>query len=216
MKPAPNPRVQRTRSSASPRHEPLTRHLLGAAKDLRRLLLVSLAIAGFVGAAPHSSAVKASGECAKSLPSTLAQSLGQLYPSSALLTLDQLDRQARSLFVKEEGLRCPGVVRLDFFGDHREAYGVVVVTGAGEASRSHLVLASRIDVASQWSIQTLHTLGDPSLATVAKEKAGSHEDLYRERKIEAKGEALVWIGWESWATLYAWSGEKIEKIWLSD
>ena len=181
-------------------------------RPISALLLMPVLLGATALAAP----VRAAKECSFLLPESLAESLGRLHPGAKVLTLDQLHRRERRLFKKEEGRRCPGIVHLDFFGDHRDAYGVVLVTGAGQGRRLRLIVASRTEQASAWNIETLDTQKGPSLATVAKKAPGVYEDIHRKKKIDANAEALVWVGWERWAILYAWTGQKIDKIWLSD
>ncbi len=183
---------------------------------MKRPIFALLLTPVLLGATALAAPVRATKECSFLLPESLAESLGRVHPGAKVLTLDQLHRRERRLFKKEEGRRCPGVVHLDFFGDHREAYGVVLVTGASQRRRLRLIVASRTSQAPAWNIETLEAMKDPSLATLAKRRPGVYEDLRRKEKIEANAEALVWVRWDSWAILYAWTGQKIDKIWLSD
>ena len=169
-----------------------------------------------LGAAALAAPVRAAKECSFLLPESLAESLGRLHPGGKVLSLDQLHRRERRLFKKAEGRRCPGIMHLDFFGDHREAYGVVLVTGEGQRRRSRLILASRTDQVSAWNIETLGATKDPGLATLTKKEPRVYEDIHHRKKIDAQAEALVWVRRESWAILYAWTGQRVEKIRLSD
>ena len=167
-----------------------------------------------LGAAALAAPVRAAKECSFLLPESLGDSLGRLHPGAQVLSLNQLRRSERRLFKKAEGRRCPGIVHLDFFGDHREAYGVVLVTGAAAQRRLRLILASRMEGASAWKIETLDTRKDPGLATVAKEPPGVYEDIHHKKKIQASAETLLWVCWGKSTILYAWTGEEIDKIWL--
>jgi hypothetical protein len=169
-----------------------------------------------VRATPPSPPLRAERECAALLPRPLEQALGRRFPAAAVLTLEQLDPTEKSLFTQQEGPRCPGVVHLDFFGDRTDTYGIVIVTGDGDSRRALLVLASRRRTALPWQLQTLESFSDPGLPTLTREQPGLYEDVYGEKTIRARGEALLLVGWESWAILYAWTGKTIDKVWLAD
>ena len=215
----PNKRVQRTSLRS-----PLTRKAFGAKSALtvnrrlrgfviRAVLAMSvLAVAGLQAAQP----IEVASECSGLLPLTLLKQLQPLYPGSNVLNLDQLESRDRTLFTKAEGRRCPGVVRLDFFGNGQETYGIVLVSGSGESRRARVLLATRKNGASPWRIENLEVMDDPGLPTISKDKPGAHEDVYGAKSVNARGESLVLVGWESWAILYAWTGQKVDKVWLAD
>ena len=160
----------------------------------------------------------ASQECTGLLPSSLAAELGRAYPASSVVTLKGLEPEARSLFTKQLGHRCPGIVHLDFFGDHRDTYGVLLATNssAPDSSNARLILASRVRPSAAWQVQTLEESGELGWMWIARDKPGVHKDVYGQKTIRAKGETLFFAAGETVAILYGWTGKNIDKIWLAD
>lgn len=48
------------------------------------------------------------------------------------------------------------------------------------------------------------------------EKPGKYDDVYGQKTLNADRPVVVLCGYESWAILYAWTGSKVERIWISD
>lgn len=43
-----------------------------------------------------------------------------------------------------------------------------------------------------------------------------YQNVYGDKSIHAKGEALVWVQGSAVVILYAWTGKDIDKVWLRD
>jgi hypothetical protein len=48
------------------------------------------------------------------------------------------------------------------------------------------------------------------------EKPGKYDDVYGEKTLNATRPVVVLCGYNSWAIVYAWTGKKVEKVWISD
>jgi hypothetical protein len=181
------------------------------------MLLLSLIASGRPSMAGPAS-VKAAKECAQLLPTGLAESLGSMFAEARVVTLRELDAEARAHFVAgvNGSQRCPGIVQLDFFGNKTTAFGILLVKGKAQQRRARLVLASQTEGSPAWRVETLLTEEDADIPYLVKEAAGEYEDVYGEEKIQTMGEALVWVDWGTVAILFGWTGAKVEKVWLRD
>jgi len=145
-------------------------------------------------------------------PPGLRDEISKKYPGTGLLSLRDLDEYDLKLFQKDHGNRCPGLVRVDFYGDGKPTWALVLIAGEGSKGKAELVVAHQ--VADGWETRSLETAdGEP---VVWREGPGEYSDVYGQKTIRATRPVIVLCGYESWAILYAWTGKEVEKIWLSD
>lgn len=72
--------------------------------------------------------------------------------SSGWLTLLKM---IGSLFQQEHGSQCPGVVSVDFYGDGRPTFGVVLLASEAGTRKAQLVIAA--EVQNAWKLDVLDT-----------------------------------------------------------
>ena len=146
-------------------------------------------------------------------PSGLAEELSKKYPGTHVVTLTDLSEYRRKLFQKDHGALCPGLVRVNFFGDGKPTWAVVLIAGENPNRKAELIVAHQVD--EQWEIRSLEkTDGTP---VVWREGPGKYEGMYKETPtIHAKYAVIVFCGLESWAIVYSWTGKDVVKTWLSD
>jgi hypothetical protein len=146
------------------------------------------------------------------LPPELGEKISRDYANTKLVSLTDLDEHDRKLFQKEHGKRCPGLVRLDFYGDGKPTWALALIAGENPQRRAQLVVAHQTD--SGWETLALETTdGTPVIWRV---NPGKYTDVYGKNTVVAIHPAIVFCGYESWAILYAWTGKNAEKVWLSD
>jgi hypothetical protein len=126
-----------------------------------------------------------------------------------VVTPADLSPYHRSLFEKDHHLACPGISRLNFFGDTLPAMAMSMVKG----TKAKLILA-RQSVAGSWSISSVED--SDGVPVVWREESGVYSDVYGQKRLKVTLDGLVWCGYESWAILYAWVEGRVEKIWISD
>jgi hypothetical protein len=148
-----------------------------------------------------------SGPCAPK--PALARALSRAVSAWQVVTTPVLDSGDRASFEKDHPGACPGMVELNFFGDALPTTVLSVVNG----TKAKLVLA-RQRSPDRWSIQTLEESDGRPVVWV--EKRGVFSDVHGEKKLTVVREGVVWCGYGSWAILYAWVGNRVEKIWLAD
>lgn len=145
-------------------------------------------------------------------PPGLRDEISKKYPGTHLVGLADLDDYDRKLYQKDHGTRCPGLVRVNFYGDGKSTWALVLTAGKGTEQKAELVVARQ--VGNDWEIRALEkTDGTP---VVWREGAGKHEGMYEKEPLRAKYPVIVFCGYGSWAILYAWTGSEVKKIWLSD
>lgn len=81
------------------------------------------------------------------LPPGLRDKLLKDYPNTRLVGLADLDEHDRQLFQKDHGTRCPGFVRVDFYGDGKPTWALVLISEENPG-RKALVVAHH--VAQNW------------------------------------------------------------------
>jgi hypothetical protein len=146
------------------------------------------------------------------LPPDLGEEISKEYPGTHLLTLADLDEYDRKLFRKDHGTRCPGLVKVNFYGDGKPTWAFVLISGENPKRKAELVVARQI--ANGWETRSLETTdGTP---VVWREGPGKYDGISDPKIIRAKYPVIVFCGYGSWAILYAWTGKEVEKTWISD
>jgi hypothetical protein len=134
------------------------------------------------------------------------------FPDERVLSLADLDQHDRALFQKEHGVRCPGLVNVDFYGDGKPTLALVLI--AGKVSKHNVELVVAHQIADGWAIRSLERTD--GTAVVWREDPGIYRDVYGEKTIRATHPVIVFCGYESWAIVYVWNGGTVEKVWISD
>jgi len=142
----------------------------------------------------------------------LRDEISEKYPGTSLVGLADLSEYDRALFKKDHGSRCPGLVRVDFYGDGNPTWALVLVRGNDSKLNAELVVAHK--TAYVWHIRSLETADEVSV--VWRLGPGVYRDVYGDKTIRARRPVIVLCGYGSWAILYAWTGSDVVKIWLSD
>jgi hypothetical protein len=145
-------------------------------------------------------------------PQGLRDEITKNYPGTHLVSLADLEEYDRKLYQKDHGTRCPGLVRVNFYGDGKPTWALVLIAGAGTNQKAELIVARQ--VGTDWETRSLEkTDGSP---VVWREAPGTYEGMYEKQSLRAKYRVIVFCGYGSWAILYAWTGTEVKKIWLSD
>ncbi len=147
------------------------------------------------------------------LQKDLKQIVSSKYPGRAAVNLADLADADKEIFKKEHGNTCPGLVKMDFYGDGNPTLAMALTTKGVAKGKTELVVAHQ--VGEIWETKTLETT-DGGAPVVWTEKPGDYTDVYGERKVHATKPVIVFCKYESWAILYAWTNNAVVKIWLSD
>jgi hypothetical protein len=145
-------------------------------------------------------------------PPGLRDALSKKYPGTSVLSLADLDDYDRKLFQKDHHSRCPGLVKLDFYGDGKPTWALVLIAGEKSKRKAELVVAQQ--AGEGWELRSLDTAdGTP---VVWRQGPGKYQGMSGPATIQARNQVIVFCGYESWAILYAWTGKEVVKTWLSD
>jgi hypothetical protein len=178
-----------------------------------RMKFMAVSAVGFYLFVLVQTTVAAPTDRACDLPRGLDQEIVRKYPNRTLVTSADLSEEDRNLFQKDHDRRCPGLVNVDFFGDGKPTWALVLI-GKGESrSKAELVVAHR--VRESWETTLLDTAQD-SVPVVWSQGPGEYRDVHGEKKIRAAGPVIVFCGYESWAIVYAWTGKEVAKVWIRD
>jgi hypothetical protein len=147
------------------------------------------------------------------LPQDLHREIASKYPGAKLVTLPDLAEDDRRFFQKDHGNSCPGLVKVDFYGDGKPTSALVLIPKEGTKEKAELVVAHQ--VGENWRI-TLLDMASASMPVVWSQGPGEYRDVYGNKTIRATRPVIVFCGYESWAILYAWTGKAVTKIWIAD
>ncbi len=146
------------------------------------------------------------------LPAGLHEELIKKYPDARPVSLADLDEHNRKLFQRGHGNRCPGLVRVNFYGDGKPTWAAVLISGENPKRKAELVVARQSG--RGWEIRVLDTTdGTP---VIWREPPGKYEDLYGKKTIQAPNPVIMFVGLESWAVVFAWTGKEVDKAQISD
>lgn len=149
------------------------------------------------------------------IPPNLQHEIDKKYPTAKLVSTSDLEDTDRKLFQGDHGDACPGLVKVDFYGDRKPTLALVLVLKSGGNERTELIVARYTP--EGWKVTPLDTGGpSPYAPVVWTQPPGEYLDVHGQTKIRATRPVIVFCKYESWAILYAWTGNKVSKIWLSD
>jgi hypothetical protein len=149
-----------------------------------------------------------------SLPQDLQSEIATTYPMTQLVNLVDLSEDDREFFRGDHGNACPGLVKVNFYGDGKPILALVLIAKDGPKEKAGLVLAHQ--VGGHWQTTVLDTADGAPVPVVWSQPPGDYWDVYGKKRIRATRPVIVFAGYESWAILYAWTGKDIEKVWIAD
>jgi hypothetical protein len=88
-------------------------------------------------------------------PAGLRDEISKKYPGTHLVSLTDLEKIHRKLYQKDHGTRCPGLVRVNFYGDGKPTWALVLIAGDVAKRKADLVVAHQ--VGANWEIRSLES-----------------------------------------------------------
>jgi hypothetical protein len=147
------------------------------------------------------------------LPQGLNAKISTKFPRARVVGLADLSEDDQNLYKKDHGLRCPGLVEVNFYGDGKRTWALVLISGEDARQiKSELLVAQRLD--SDWDIRSLSVA--TGIPVVWRENPGQYKDVYGQKTIHATRPVVVLCYYNSSAVVFAWNGKRIERVWLSD
>src|SRR5437867_8807981 len=108
---------------------------------LKSMLLCALGLYLF---SAHQAAFAGQAQNPCALPSDLHDEITKKYPDTHLVTLADLDEYNRKLFRKDHGSRCPGLVKVNFYGDGKPTWAVILIPAEGPNRKAELLVAHQL------------------------------------------------------------------------
>ena len=158
-------------------------------------------------------AVATSTNAACDLPQNLQPEVARKYPGKRVVTLADLQDDDRGFFQADHDNSCPGLVKVDFYGDGKPTLALVLI-GKDEAKENAILIVAR-QVEAIWNITMLAT-GGPNVPVVWSLPPGEYRDVYGNKTIRATRPVIVFFQYEAWGILYAWTNNRVAKIWIAD
>ncbi|MBZ5644171.1 MAG: hypothetical protein LAO19_15520 [Acidobacteriia bacterium] len=147
------------------------------------------------------------------LPQSLQREITTKYPNAKLVTLLDLREDDKRFFQKSHGDACPGLVKVDYYGDRQPTWALSLISGDGAKEKAELVVAHQ--VGNDWRIASLET-AKLSVPVVWSQGPGHYRDVYGQKQIRATSPIIVFGEYGGWIILYSWTGKTTDKIWLID
>jgi hypothetical protein len=146
-------------------------------------------------------------------PPGLQHEITRKYPGRRLVRLADLVKDDKEFFRRDHGDRCPGLVKVNFYGDGKPTWALVLIAPPGAKPKIELVVARQFGQA--WEIRSLETVDD-DVPVLWRDGPGVYRSVYEDKTLRATNPVIVLCGYESWAIVYAWIGKSVEKVWISD
>jgi hypothetical protein len=172
------------------------------------LVLVSFFVVEQVAAAGPSS-----GAC--DLPKDLQVVLAKKYPGSDVVKLGDLNEDDRSFFREDHGNACPGLAKVDFYGDGKPTLAVALLTKNKQMEKYKTKLVLARQATAGWDTAVVGATAGP-VPVIWSEGPGVYKDVYGRKEVHASHAVVVFCGYESWAIVYAWTNGKVDKVWIRD
>src|ERR1700737_1214493 len=91
------------------------------------------------------------------VPFGLSDEISKKYPGTSLVNLKDLNSYDRKLFEKDHGRRCPGLVKVNFYGDGKPTWALVLLHTEPEGRKAELIVGRQDD--KTWDVRLLDTRG---------------------------------------------------------
>src|SRR6266403_4552319 len=177
---------------------------------MRRRLIAPLTLALFILC--HSATAAPVDPCA--LPQGLDGTITANFTGAHVVHAADLADYDKKLFKKDHGSHCPGLVRVNFYGDEKPTWALVLVSGENQKSKSELIVARKLE--GGWDIHSISGGSTSGTPVVWREPPGKYEGVWGDKTIDARNPVIVYCGYESWVVVYAWNGKAIENVQMSD
>jgi hypothetical protein len=118
-----------------------------------------------------------------SLPANLREELARQYSNAHVVSLADLAPDDKNLFEKEHGSACPGISKVDFYGDGKPTLAVVLCLDEKHGAKAQLIVAH--EVQNGWELKALEQDITGPAPVVWHQRPGKYHDVYGEKTINA-------------------------------
>jgi hypothetical protein len=125
-----------------------------------RALLIFASLLSFQITSATSMAQPASPTSSCALPSELNEEVAHKNPNAHIVELSDLNENDRELFQKDHKDRCPGLVRVDFYGDGNPTWAFILLGRVGTKQIAKLFIGRQS--ANKWEISAVDSADGPA------------------------------------------------------
>src|SRR5437899_8873022 len=79
------------------------------------------------------------------LPRGLQKKIASEFPGATLVRITDLSEGGRRLFKKDHGSECPGAVKVDFYGDGKPTWALVLISGENPKRKAELIVVHQVE-----------------------------------------------------------------------
>ena len=110
---------------------------------------------------------------------------------------------------------CPWGVKVDFYGNGRLVYAIVIEKKSQDSTPYKIgkLLLAQAEKERRWTLVTL--LDNTCPCPIIIKPPGKYKDVNEDKEIKSKGEVVLHYS-QSVAIVFAWTGEKIDKVHIAD
>ncbi len=148
------------------------------------------------------------------LPAGLREEIASKYPNAHEVRVADLGEDDKRQFQREDGSDCPGLTSVNFYGDGKPTLAIVLFFEEMHGAKTQLIVAH--EAQNGWELRSLEQEITGPAPVVWSERPGKYNDVYGEKTIKAVNPVIVLCAYDSWAILYGWVGNRVEKIWIRD
>jgi hypothetical protein len=177
-----------------------------------QIRLIWLLAAAFCLLAFGQSAFAGARNGACEMPKDLQAEVTRKYPGTSLVTLSDLDDTNKESFQKEHKDECPGLVKVDFYGDGKPTLALALIANSVQGAKVELIVARQ--VVDNWKMTMLASV-DGAAAAIWSEGPGEYVDMCRNGKIRSTRPVIIFCRNYKWMVLYAWKGNRVVKFSLA-
>lgn len=112
------------------------------------------------------------------LPKDLRSVVERKYAGTKVVSVSDLSEEDKQLYQKEHSDSCPGLVKVDFYGDGKPTFALALTTKSQTYPTTKLVLAHQAE--SNWEVTTLDKADGPSSSGLEREAGRIQECLWKE------------------------------------
>ncbi len=107
-------------------------------------------------------------------PTGLREEMARKYPGTRPIRWEDLDEYDRQQFQKGMGARCPGLLKVNFYGDGKPTWAIGLVKGAGSNRRVELVVARQLG--KEWEMRSLLTFDGADSPVIMSQGPGEYRE----------------------------------------
>ena len=126
------------------------------------------------------------------VPKTLHNKIIEKYSNYEIVTLKHLIEEDRLTFQKEHSTDCPGLVKLNFWGNGKPTFAILLINSLISKPKYQLIIATNYGE-DKWELKTVDNADTTVSPVIWSESSGEYRDVWQENKIIAKYPVILFV-----------------------